>query len=88
MLTEGVALIAQVAYRPHRVVRPLRQRSALTLYAGTPASTTHCSVGSLFGIAAVGGCAKWKTIAGILVVWVITLPLAAVLAGGVYVMVR
>ena len=55
---------------------------------GLPVSTTHCSVGSLFGIGAVGGCAKWKTVTGILAVWVITLPLAAVLAGGVYVMVR
>lgn len=44
---------------------------------GLPVSTTHVSCGSLFGIGAVTGHAKWKTIATIVAAWVTTLPLAA-----------
>ncbi|MBI3543854.1 MAG: inorganic phosphate transporter [Deltaproteobacteria bacterium] len=44
---------------------------------GLPVSTTHVSCGSLFGIGAVTGRAHGKTIAGILLAWVTTLPLAA-----------
>ncbi len=47
---------------------------------GLPVSTTHVSCGALFGIGAVSGQARWRTIAGILVAWVVTLPLAAALA--------
>ncbi len=54
---------------------------------GLPASTTHCSVGSLFGIGAVTGYAKWRTIANILAVWLITLPLAAAMAAAVYLLI-
>lgn len=56
--------------------------SALVLAAsplGLPLSTTHVSCGALFGIGAVTGQARWKTIAGIFAAWLITLPLAAVL---------
>ncbi|HSA59211.1 MAG TPA: inorganic phosphate transporter [bacterium] len=48
---------------------------------GMPVSTTHVSCGSLFGIGAATGTARWRTIAGILASWVITLPVAAVLGG-------
>jgi PiT family inorganic phosphate transporter len=44
---------------------------------GLPLSTTHVSCGALFGIGAITGQAHWKTIAGILLAWVVTLPLAA-----------
>jgi inorganic phosphate transporter, PiT family len=44
---------------------------------GVPVSTTHVSVGSLFGIGAVTKQAHWGTIGGILLAWVITLPIAA-----------
>jgi len=47
-----------------------------------PVSTTHLACGSLFGIGAVTGEARWRTMAGILSAWVITLPLAAFLAAG------
>jgi len=47
---------------------------------GMPVSTTHVSCGTLFGIGAVTGQAKWKTILTILIAWVTTLPVAAVLA--------
>ncbi|MGQ0587492.1 MAG: inorganic phosphate transporter, partial [Gammaproteobacteria bacterium] len=44
---------------------------------GLPLSTTHVSCGALFGIGAVTGQARWKTIAGLFAAWLITLPLAA-----------
>ena len=53
-----------------------------------PVSTTHVSVGSLFGIAAVSGTARWKTILLILTAWITTLPLAAALAAAVYATIR
>ncbi len=46
---------------------------------GMPVSTTHVSCGSLFGIGAVTRQANWRTIYNILLAWVITLPVAAVL---------
>lgn len=47
---------------------------------GVPVSTTHVSCGALFGIGAVSGLARWKMIGAILLAWVTTLPVAAVLA--------
>ncbi|MGH7819895.1 MAG: inorganic phosphate transporter, partial [Candidatus Binatia bacterium] len=47
-----------------------------------PVSTTHVSCGSLFGIGALTGRARWKTIGEILGAWVATLPLGAVLGAG------
>lgn len=49
---------------------------------GLPLSTTHVSCGALFGIGAVTGQARWNTIAGIGLAWVVTLPLAALLGAG------
>ncbi len=46
---------------------------------GVPVSTTHVSCGALFGLGAVSGAARWKTIGGILMAWVATLPVAAAL---------
>ena len=51
---------------------------------GLPISTTHVSCGALFGIGAVTGHAKWKTIATIVAAWVTTLPLAAGLGWAAY----
>lgn len=50
---------------------------------GLPVSTTHVSCGALFGIGAVNGRARWRTIAQILLAWIVTLPTAAVLAAGI-----
>ena len=47
---------------------------------GLPVSTTHVSCGSLFGIGAINGGARLKTIGTILLAWITTLPLAAGLA--------
>lgn len=46
---------------------------------GMPVSTTHVSCGSLFGIGAITGQGNWRTIKNILLAWVITLPVAALL---------
>ncbi len=48
---------------------------------GVPVSTTHVSCGSLFGIGLVNGKANWKIIGGIVSAWVLTLPVAAAVAG-------
>ena len=47
---------------------------------GLPVSTTHVSVGSIFGIGLSGGRARIRTVAEILLAWLVTLPLAALLA--------
>jgi PiT family inorganic phosphate transporter len=44
-----------------------------------PVSTTHVSCGSLFGIGAFNGGARWQMIRGILLAWITTLPVAALL---------
>ncbi len=58
--------------------------SAIVLLAsklGFPVSTTHVSCGALFGTGMVNGQAHWKTIAGIITAWIVTLPVAAASAG-------
>ncbi len=51
---------------------------------GLPVSTTHVSCGSLFGIGAVTGQARWGAIGSIALAWVTTLPVAAALAAAGY----
>ena len=51
---------------------------------GMPVSTTHVSCGALFGLGAVTGKAKWKTITKIFASWVTTLPLGAALGAIAY----
>jgi len=51
---------------------------------GLPVSTTHVSVGAISGIGFVNGSAARGVIGGILASWVLTLPIAAVLAALVY----
>lgn len=46
---------------------------------GLPVSTTHVATGSIFGIGAVTGQARMKTVSAILTAWVTTLPLGAAL---------
>lgn len=61
--------------------------SLLVIFAsswGMPVSTTHVSCGALFGIGLVSGKARWKTIGGIFSAWVLTLPMAAMIAGALY----
>lgn len=61
----------------------------LVIYAsqlGMPVSTTHVSVGSLFGIGVSNGNADKGMIGTILLSWVLTLPCAALCAVFVYIM--
>jgi PiT family inorganic phosphate transporter len=51
---------------------------------GLPVSMTHVTVGSLFGIGLTTGRANLKTVTGIVLSWIITLPCAALLAGLAY----
>jgi PiT family inorganic phosphate transporter len=55
---------------------------------GLPVSTTHVSVGSLFGIGVVSGTARVRTVLTILLAWVTTLPLGAALAAAAYLLMR
>ena len=48
---------------------------------GMPVSTTHVSVGSLFGIGFTTRQAHYQKIAQIALAWVITLPVAALIGG-------
>jgi PiT family inorganic phosphate transporter len=52
---------------------------------GLPVSTTHVAVGSLFGIGAVNRKANVTIILTILLAWVTTLPMAAILAAAIHV---
>jgi PiT family inorganic phosphate transporter len=45
-----------------------------------PVSTTHVSVGSLLGMGASTGQARWRKIGEILLAWITTLPCGAILA--------
>jgi PiT family inorganic phosphate transporter len=51
---------------------------------GLPVSTTHVSVGSIFGIGTVTKKADIKVVRKILLSWILTLPIAAVLSGIIY----
>jgi PiT family inorganic phosphate transporter len=51
---------------------------------GLPVSTTHVSVGSLFGIGLMARRANVKVMLGIVLSWLLTLPCAALISGIVY----
>jgi PiT family inorganic phosphate transporter len=51
---------------------------------GLPVSTTHVSVGSLFGIGLITRQANLRVVSGILMSWILTLPVAAILGGIAY----
>jgi PiT family inorganic phosphate transporter len=51
---------------------------------GLPVSTTHVSVGSLFGIGLTTGKANPRVISAIVLSWLVTLPCATIAAGSVY----
>ena len=51
---------------------------------GVPVSTTHVSVGSIFGIGLVTGKRNNKVIGGILLSWLVTLPVAMVFSALIY----
>lgn len=51
---------------------------------GLPVSTTHVSVGSIFGIGTVTRKTNYKVVSNILLSWLLTLPVAAACASTVY----
>jgi PiT family inorganic phosphate transporter len=51
---------------------------------GLPVSTTHVSVGALFGIGVTTRQADFRVVSGILLSWLLTLPCAAILSGAAY----
>jgi inorganic phosphate transporter, PiT family len=51
---------------------------------GLPVSTTHVSVGSLFGIGLFTGEANRRVVSGILMSWLLTLPIAVIISALVY----
>jgi len=55
---------------------------------GLPVSTTHVSCGGLFGIGVANGKARWGVIRNIVLAWVVTLPVAALQAAGIYMVLR
>jgi inorganic phosphate transporter, PiT family len=55
---------------------------------GLPVSTTHVSVGAITGIGIVNGSADKRIIYGILMSWLLTLPIAAVISAAIYLICR
>lgn len=51
---------------------------------GMPVSTTHVSVGSIFGIGSVSGKANIKVVRNILLSWLLTLPVGAMISAIIY----
>jgi PiT family inorganic phosphate transporter len=51
---------------------------------GMPVSTTHVSVGSIFGIGSATKKADLKVVGSILLSWLLTLPIAALMSAGLY----
>ena len=51
---------------------------------GLPVSTTHVSVGALFGIGLTTRQSNLKVISGILLSWILTLPCAAIIGAVLY----
>jgi inorganic phosphate transporter, PiT family len=51
---------------------------------GLPVSTTHVSVGSLFGIGLTTGQANFRTVNAIVLSWIVTLPCATIAAATTY----
>lgn len=47
---------------------------------GSPVSTTHVSTGAIFGIGLWTGRANWRVVTEIVLAWVVTLPIGAMLA--------
>ena len=51
---------------------------------GMPVSTTHASCGSLFGIGLVSGKGNPRVISGIILSWLLTLPVSAILSSTIF----
>lgn len=96
MLLGGLLNASKVAKTMSKKITPLNSgqgftanlvTSLLVIFAsrwGLPVSTTHVSVGSIFGIGIITRKANKRTISAILLSWFVTLPMAALLSGLVF----
>jgi PiT family inorganic phosphate transporter len=96
MAIGGLLNARRVAITMSRKITPLNPgqgltanlvTSALVILAsrfGLPVSTTHVSVGSLFGIGLITREANRRVVSGILMSWLLTLPIAALLSAAIY----
>lgn len=96
MLLGGLFNARHVAETMSHKITPISQiqgfsanltTALLTIFAsklGMPVSTTHVSVGALFGIALSGERADTGVIASIALSWLLTLPCAAVCSAAIY----
>jgi PiT family inorganic phosphate transporter len=92
----GLAGARRVAETVSKKITPLEPGQGLIANASTaglviaasiwklPVSTTHVSTGSIFGIGLLRKSARWRVLGGILVAWVTTLPIAALLGAALY----
>ncbi len=53
-----------------------------------PVSTTHVTCGSLFGVGLVNGKANWGMIKNILISWILTLPVAALVSALIFIFIK
>ena len=60
----------------------------LASFFGLPVSTTHVSVGALFGMGLTTGQANPRVMFNILLSWIVTLPCAALIGGAAYAVLR
>jgi PiT family inorganic phosphate transporter len=100
MATGGLLNARRVAITMSKRITPLNPgqgfianlvTSALVILAsrfGLPVSTTHVSVGSLFGIGLITREANRRVVLNVLLSWVLTLPIAAILSAAIYAIVK
>ncbi len=55
-----------------------------------PTSTTHCIVGSVFFVGLADGirAVNWRLFLNVILSWVVTLPVTALISGGVFALMR
>ncbi|MBI3838410.1 MAG: inorganic phosphate transporter [Planctomycetia bacterium] len=96
MAAGGLASARRVAELMSQKITPMNHGQGLTANLvtglvvlsasrfGWPVSTTHVSCGAIFGLGAVTGGPRWKTIAVILLAWLTTLPAAIALGAACF----
>ncbi len=100
MATGGLLNARRVALTMSKKITPLNHgqgftanivTGALVVFAsrlGIPVSTTHVSVGSIFGIGLITKKGNKRIISEILLSWLLTLPIAAILSGCIYLLLK
>lgn len=100
MAVGGLLNARKVAYTMSKKIARMNDGQALTAnmvtgflvifasHLGLPVSTTHVSVGAITGVGIVNGSAGKGVLAGILLSWVLTLPIAAAISAAVYFAIR